>query len=255
MKNILPGPRQGFTLIELLVVVAIILILAGLLLPELAKGRERAIRVACISNERQLGLALRMYADETGSYPGHYLKAEPLEGSLIVWPARTLPYVGKNKDVYSCPANEAGFRWKTNPLPGVFVGAFDGQFPFNLTGSTPFSYGINDWGGCQRTTIPHNGLGSWVGDPLYGETSLGRIKFPSEMIALGDSNSDGSWDTDIDPVSNAKNEWPGDRHDEGANILFCDNHVENIKQAKLVEPAAKMRQRWNADHQPHPEYW
>src|SRR5947208_1586573 len=56
--------RTGFTLIELLVVIAIIAILAALLLPVLAKARQRAERVACLSNQRQLGLAWIMYADD-----------------------------------------------------------------------------------------------------------------------------------------------------------------------------------------------
>ncbi|NNM87746.1 MAG: type II secretion system protein [Phycisphaerae bacterium] len=85
--------RSGFTLVELLVVIMIIAILTSLLLPALAAAHRLALRIEGASNLRQIGIAMREYADEySGQYPLAFVADDPCAGA-IAWPS-TVPVAG-----------------------------------------------------------------------------------------------------------------------------------------------------------------
>jgi prepilin-type N-terminal cleavage/methylation domain-containing protein/prepilin-type processing-associated H-X9-DG protein len=104
--------KSGFTLIELLVVIAIIGILASLLLPTLARARDKGNAAKCQSNLRQLGLAAMMYDEDQQVYPIGWPPSESITTSanIILWYQQLQPYLGKKtnvlgKGVFICPSS------------------------------------------------------------------------------------------------------------------------------------------------------
>ena len=93
---------KGFTLVELLVVVAVISLLASILLPTLRKARESARSVACLSNERSIGLAICAYAKDYNQWlPPCYQF-----GTNWIWYSWLNPYLPVQNEAYHCPAHD-----------------------------------------------------------------------------------------------------------------------------------------------------
>src|SRR5881628_2562260 len=105
------GRRSGFTLIELLVVIAIIAILAAILFPVFAQAREKARQASCGSNQRQMGLAFMMYAqdyDETLPFFGN-----PWPNPVVYWDTCIQPYT-KSQQLHSCPSWSTSGKYAAN---------------------------------------------------------------------------------------------------------------------------------------------
>src|SRR5262249_36740183 len=98
-----PRRATGFTLIELLTVIAVIVILAGLLLPALGNAKAKARAIACLNNERQLVLACQLYADEANDRFPYNLGVNDIRknvaaGSFINWSSAIMDWETQNPD-------------------------------------------------------------------------------------------------------------------------------------------------------------
>ncbi len=260
-----PTRHGAFTLIELLVVIAIIAILAAMLLPALAKAKQKAKQTGCINNLRQIGLAVTMYADDFKQYPN----CLDIGKGVYVWQTRLLSLMGNNRSAFSCPAARPDSAWDTNvnltlsgPSGQLKTGE-DGKLDnFSIMITSRFSLGYNDWGLVQGSaTVQGMGMGGDVGTL---PTKDGMVRRPSEMIAVGEVRSDApviKFNANVDPVTppavdnpTQHTQAPCNRHNFRTDLLFADGHVESPKRNDVIDPNNPgWRARWNIDNDPHNE--
>jgi prepilin-type N-terminal cleavage/methylation domain-containing protein/prepilin-type processing-associated H-X9-DG protein len=239
-------PNPAFTLIELIVVIAIIAILAALLLPALSQAKQSAWNAACKNNLHQIGLTLRMYLDDFSKYPVFSGQPSITPGQTpamvarsVFWDNKLLTYAAGNQGVFLCPAvRPPGNNVITNWLFGTAMN----QFGPNR------SYGYNVLG---TENAPGLGLESMVpvnNQPLP-ETG---VRVPGDMVATADHDPMADNDNDGDaPTQRLYTSALAGRHSRGANVVFCDTHVEYAKTNRWKAQTDTARRRWNNDHLPH----
>lgn len=237
--------RQGFTLIELLVVIAIIAILASILFPVFARARENARRTSCLSNLKQMGLAMMQYTqdyDEAYPYSWSNLGTTPPGGTwnlgtnVWAWQQILYPY-HKSLQVFTCPSGVGvnatkPFRGHYGANNSLLTTPGNAAVRIAAVQATAGTYAFMDGGnytlavGYARTTATANNGGYIPG--------IGKLGSTCDAGATG-----------ADLVDDCKT----GRHFDGVNVAFADGHAKWLKTSVVMteslKPAPNQWGAWN----------
>jgi len=234
---------SGFTLIELLVVIAIISILASILFPVFARARENARRTSCLSNVKQIGLAMMQYVqDYDETYPLAYYSvpagtpmpdgqiwAGSAAAPYIFWAQLLYPY-HKSVQLFWCPSSNTS----TNSVGGVAV-PVNGQYGANssIISMAPPSIKMASINSVASTYMFMD-AGTYHINSTLAQTPSGSTSY---LPGMGDAGSNCSLVATATAAQIA--DCKSGRHFDGVNVGFADGHAKWLKTSVLVAEAKK----------------